>query len=52
LGTKAANGNIASVELLGSEEKVSWTQQADALLIKPSKSYPSTNAVVYKILFK
>jgi alpha-L-fucosidase len=52
LGTKAANGDIGSIELLGSSEKISFTQQADALLIKPSKTYPSSNAIVYKIQFK
>jgi len=52
LGVKAANGSIATVELLGSTEKIAWTQGADALVIKPSKNYPSANAVVYKISFK
>lgn len=52
LGTKAGNGVIASVEMTGSDEKVSWKQEADALAIKPSKNYPSENAVVYKIIFK
>lgn len=52
LGAKAGNGVIASVEMTGSNEKISWKQEADALAIKPSKSYPSENAVVYKISFK
>ncbi|OJY84515.1 MAG: alpha-L-fucosidase [Sphingobacteriales bacterium 44-15] len=52
LGAKAGNGVIASVEIIGSDEKISWKQEADALVIKPSKSYPSENAVVYKISFK
>ena len=52
LGEKAGNGIIASVEMTGSTEKISWTQEPDALVIKPSKSYPSENAVVYKISFK
>ena len=52
LGIKSVNGNIAAVELLGSTEKLSWLQQADALVIKPAKNYPSENAVVYKISFK
>ena len=52
LGTKAGNGTIATIELVGGNEKVSWSQQADALVIKPSKNYPSQNAVVYKISFK
>lgn len=52
LGTKAGNGSIASIQLVGSDEKQAWTQQADALVIKPSKTYPSENAVVYKISLK
>ena len=52
LGTKAANGTIAGIELVGNADKVSWLQQADALVIKPSKNYPSENAAVYKISFK
>jgi alpha-L-fucosidase len=49
LGIKAGNGAISSIELVGSTEKVSWSQQADALVIKPSKNYPSQHAVTYKI---
>ena len=52
LGAKAGNGVIASVEMTGSDEKISWKQEADALVIKPSQRYPSENAVVYKINFK
>jgi alpha-L-fucosidase len=52
LGLKAANGTIASIDMVGSTEKISWKQEAAALVIKPSKVYPSENAVVYKISFK
>lgn len=52
LGLQANNGVVDNIEMLGSSEKVSWTQQADALQIKPFKNYPSPNAVVYKISFK
>ena len=52
LGGLANNGTISNIELLGSKEKIAWTQQADALVIKPLKNYPSENAVVYKINFK
>ena len=52
LGTKAANGIIESVGLVGSNEKINWAQQANALVIKPSKTYPTENAVVYTISFK
>jgi alpha-L-fucosidase len=43
---------VSSVELVGSNEKISWLQQKDGLNIKPSKTYPSENAVVYRIKFK
>ncbi len=52
LGAKAGNGTVARVELIGSSEKLSWTQQEAGLLIKPLKAYPSEHAVAYKILFK
>ena len=52
LGIQAGNGVIASINVLGSNEKIGWTQQANALVIKPSKIYPSQKAVVYKIDFK
>lgn len=51
LGLKSGNGTIKSIDLLGNNEKLSWIQQADALVIKPAKNYPSENAVVYKISF-
>ena len=52
LGTKSGNGTIESIDMVGSNEKLSWSQKADELIIKPSKSYPSENAVVYKIILK
>ena len=52
LGTQAGNGTIASVELIGSSEKLSWIQQTDALVIKPVKNYLLENAEVFKIVFK
>jgi alpha-L-fucosidase len=52
LGLKAGAGAIASIDLVGSTEKIRWTQRADALLIEPSATYPSGYAVVYKIGFK
>ena len=45
LGTKAANGTIENIALVGSNEKIVWSQTADAVTIKPSKSYPAQNAV-------
>jgi hypothetical protein len=52
LGQKAGNGVIATIDMVGSSEKISWSQGLDALIIKPSKKYPSENAVVYKISFQ
>lgn len=52
LSTKAGNGTVATVEVVGSTDKISWSQAANALIIKPSKNYPSQNAVVYKISLK
>ncbi len=49
LGSKAGAGKITAVELLGSNEKLSWLQQPDGLLIRPLKNYPSEYAVVYRI---
>lgn len=52
LGTNAKNGVIATIEMVGSNEKVKWSQKADALAIEPSKAYPAENAVVYRILLR
>jgi len=51
LASKVNNGIIASIKLLGSTETVNWKQISNELVIKPSKYYPSNNAVVYKIDF-
>lgn len=52
LGKKAGNGIVASVEIIGSNQKITWTQQDAALVIKPSAEYPSEHAVSYKIILK
>lgn len=51
LGAKAGNGNIESITMLGSNQKVNWRQRDDALVIEPSKSYPSEYAVSYVVQF-
>ncbi len=51
LGKKTGHGTVASVQLLGSEEKISWTQKDEALYISPLKKYPAEYAVSYRILF-
>jgi alpha-L-fucosidase len=50
LSLLSKNGKVKSVELLGSTEKVVWTQKDKVLKIQPSKSYPTGMAVVYRIL--
>jgi alpha-L-fucosidase len=52
LSLNSKNGTINSIELLGSSEKVNWSQKADGLIISPMKTYPLTYAVSYKIRFK
>mgnify|MGYP001545231405 CR=1 FL=1 len=52
LGLKANPEAIAEISMLGSTDKISWSQNANELIIKPSARYPSDYAVVYKILFK
>jgi alpha-L-fucosidase len=52
LSTKANNGIVAGVELIGSNEKVNWSQKTEGLMIRPSKNYPSEYAAAYKIVFK
>ena len=51
LSLDSNNGKIGSIEMIGSNEKISWAQKKDALNISASPSYPSLNAVVYKITF-
>ncbi|MEX6687479.1 alpha-L-fucosidase [Danxiaibacter flavus] len=52
LAAGTGKDGVASVELVGSSEKVSWSQKSDGLVIQPLKNYPSENAVTYKILLK
>ena len=52
LGLKTGNGTVSNVDLVGSADKLLWSQKADALIIRSSKNYPSENAVSYRISFK
>ena len=54
LGTKTAQNKrkIKSVTLLGSDEKVAWTQDADQLTLSRPGSIPSPEAIVYKVTFR
>jgi alpha-L-fucosidase len=51
LSVKEAGLKIASVELVGSKEKVNWTQGSNGLTIKLVKKYPSDYAAAFKIEF-
>ena len=52
LGSKAGNGMVASVALVGSNEKLVWSQTDAGLVIKPLAHYPSAIAVSFKISMK
>jgi alpha-L-fucosidase len=52
LSLKSGNGIVGGIEIVGSNEKVSWQQEKTGLVIKPFKTYPSVNAVTYPIRFK
>jgi len=51
LGLHAAllGAPIADISLLGSDEKVAWTQSADALVISTPQHIPNDIAVVFKL---
>ncbi|HWA27477.1 MAG TPA: alpha-L-fucosidase [Lacunisphaera sp.] len=51
LGTAAGllDGAIGSVTLLGSDEKLTWSQSADALTIEPPAGIPNAIALVFRI---
>lgn len=46
---KKENIKIKKIEVLGSDEKISWKQQADALVIEKPKTVPDEIALVFKI---
>jgi len=50
LSSTALTQKIISVELLGANEKVNWSQIKTGLQIKVAKTYPSESAVVYKLV--
>lgn len=49
LGKNNSKEEIKTIEMLGSSEKLSWKQNADALEIDNPKKAPNDIAVVYKI---
>ena len=52
LGSHSGNGIVERIELVGANEKLVWKQNADVLVIEPSKNYPSGIAAVYKLTLK
>lgn len=52
LSAIANNATVTGVELLGSSQKLSWSQKKDALIIKPVANYPSEYAAAFRITFK
>jgi alpha-L-fucosidase len=54
LGTnsKVSNQKVASVKLLGSKEKLSWKQEADALVISKPAKMPDWPVLTLKVDFK
>lgn len=45
-------GIIQSVEMVGSTEPIVWKQDAKGLTIQPSRNYPASHAVAYRVVFK
>jgi len=43
---------IASVKMLGSDQKLSWKQGADALVISKPSTLPEWQVVTFKVEFK
>ena len=50
--TEQNTRKIKSVTLLGSDEKVAWTQTKESLTIGKPASIPSPEAIVFKVVFK
>ena len=50
--SKVCGKKIASVQLLGSNEKLSWKQENDALVIKILSKLPEWNVVAFKVEFE
>jgi alpha-L-fucosidase len=47
--TKLLDHAVSSVSLLGSDAKLDWKQDADALVIRPVAKWPCEHAVAFKI---
>jgi len=49
---KSGDKPIASIVMVGSKEKISWKQTAEALIIKKPENLPSWQVIGFKIEFK
>ena len=52
LSLRGHSGLIDSVELIGSTQKINWSQKRNALIIKPVANYSSEYAAAFRITFK
>ena len=50
--SKYTNKTIASISMLGSNEKIQWVQGKDALVIRKPVKLPEYNVVVFSVNFK
>jgi alpha-L-fucosidase len=50
--SKISAGKVASVEMLGGNEKLNWSQNSDALVISKPAKYPEWTVVGFKIEFE
>ena len=50
--TKLNNKSVASVKMLGSDEKLSWKQEGDALVINKPAKFPEWQVITFKVDFK
>jgi hypothetical protein len=52
LGLKTATGQkVSSISLLGSKEKIKWTQNKEEVVIQRPAQLPEYNTVVFEIKF-
>ena len=50
-GAKLADKPVARVELVGSDQKLAWTQEADALVVQVPNALPREHALVIRVDF-
>ena len=50
--SKVSSKKVASVKILGSDEKLNWKQEADALVINKPSILPDWKVITFKIEFK